>query len=355
MTWPTKVDRAYVVCKHCTGQWIYQDRIHKWPECKVCGRKWSVPAAPQRHPLTRKPKGGSETPKQKWGKAGGLVRKLWDQFPMDVQTAFLAAGWQSGVVDPPPGLSPDSQGGPGSSQTGAVGQDQEAVHQLWENADPMQRELLSRAGLEPPKEPQKGLEELCRQYAADLPPAVRAALSSPVEPPKPSPKDELYQMLSTYTSAMQGLKTLIQKKAALQLRIDKTKATYTSLLEDMKDMCRKVDDQNAKVEELQKGLQHQVPTPTDLQEPGKGMLQIDEGLRALEAAGVTLSPETKKAFVQALTQGGQPGKDDKPGNGNGPPGQDLSTPNGQGGFGPVRSPGNHGPHPYGQAEQQVAE
>ena len=353
MTWPAKVNRPYVICKHCTGQWIYQDRIHKWPECKACGRTWGVPAKPQRHSPPGKPKGGHDNPKSRWGKAGGLVRKLWDQFPMDVQTAFLAAGWQSDVIDPPPGLSPESQGSQGTSQT--VCQDQEAVHQLWENADPMQRALLSRAGLEPPKEPQKGLEELCRQYAADLPPAVRAALTSPVEPPKPSPKDELYQKLSTYTTAMQGLKTLIQKKAALQLRIDKTKATYTSLLEDMKDMCHKVDDQNAKVEDLQKGLQHQVPTPIDLQEPGKGVLQVDEGLRVLEAAGVTLSTETKKAFVQALTQVSQPGQEDKPENDKEPSGQDVTATDSQGGFGPVRNPATHGAHPYGQVGQQGAE
>ncbi|CAE7247768.1 unnamed protein product [Symbiodinium sp. CCMP2592] len=352
MTWCANVNRAYVVCRNCTGQWIYQDRINKHPECKVCGSKWGVPAAPQRIATTRSPKVGRETPKPKWGKAGGIVRKLWDQFPMDVQTAFLAAGWQADTVAPPPGLSQETNGGIKTNDASHACPDQEAVQQLWETADPVQRDLLSRAGLEPPKEPQKGLEELCRQYAADLPPAVRAALASPVEPPKPSPKEELYQMLSTYTSAMQGLKTLIQKKAALQLRIDKAKATYASMLEDMKDMCRKVDDQNAKVEELQKGLQQQVPTPIDLHEPGSGGIKVEEGLRALEAAGVVLSPETKKAFVQALTQGGE-AQEEKPV----PPAQaELpQDPEGQGGFGPMRGQGDRAVHPYGTGEQRATE
>ncbi|CAE7475133.1 CACNA1S [Symbiodinium sp. CCMP2456] len=194
---------------------MYQDRLQKHPTCNQCGNKWGVPAGPTRrradktsHPQSAETRTVQESTKSvKWGKAGGLVRKMWDQLPMGVQTVFLASGWNMDAVSPPPGLNHSAKDAQGHKE-GHYEVD-EAVHQLWEQADPMQRELLIRVGLQPPEEPPKGLEELWRQYA---------------------------------------------------------KATYATLLEEMKSMSRKVDEQNVLVEKLQKSLQERVPTPADVQE-----------------------------------------------------------------------------------------
>ena len=128
-----------------------------------------------------------------------------------------------------------------------------------------------------------------------LPESLQQAIAS-LDPPAPEPTatQQVLNATKKFKSSTNELRQLIQKSAALQVRIDRAKAAYAELLDSMKSVQTDLSEKQLEVTKLQKDLESKIQSGAELPIlPGK-----DAVLLALTQCGITLSSEQ-----QALLEG----------------------------------------------------
>ena len=225
----------YSVCQHCQVGW--------YPCCWNCGADWPGPTPPNPARSARQVYNTQED-WQRW------EAQAWEQ---TTRKPKKQPAW-------PPGL------GWGRAQL-TPGEYEEAVASLWKDADPQAQQVLRACGIEPPDE-----EE-------------------------PDPRTVLHRYLARYKSITQQHRSLVAKKAQLQLRADKIKAQFEKAVQDLADVSKEIEQAEGHLVKVQTQVQAQLKEA----EPPK--VQDLQGL--LKNAGVTLTDDQHvalSAYIQTMTQ-----------------------------------------------------
>ena len=323
--------RAYFVCKKCgPSSWIFQDRVGANPFCQKCGCQWPKPKPQQPNAIAGadwanrdqarvwKNKGPKAT-KDRAGNApvGAAQRALvtvWDSLPGPAQQAIELAGWQPRPPASPPGLGGKgnqskqegvrpSKGGSGKGHGASGGAEAEAVRvetakALFASASDEQRALLIQLGIKAPEEPQPDLTALCKQHMSSLPADIRKLVEDPPEKP-PTAQELMSEKSKQFKVATTELRELIFKKSSLQLRLDKHKELFTSMLADMKVINETLEARQKLVSSLQLELQSSVaavPTPEALPEATESLA------KQVEAMDVDQLDDYKQRVIDALEE-----------------------------------------------------
>ena len=302
------MSRPYTVCttKTCDS-WIYTDRIAKMqqPCCAKCGKQWpGIQKTRNPERIWRSQQAGRPTGPRQEGKIHRALHSLWEKFTPEVQQGLVAAGWK-------PKSEPNLEAPPGLPKAGPVGHlgkgkgkgkltdliEHGPAHQaLWASASQEQRALLLQLGFQSPHSSEPSdLKTLIKAHMDQLPESLKQAIAS-LEPPEPAPTvtEQVLSATKKFKASTNDLRQLIQKSAALQVKIDRAKAAYAELLEQMKTVQADLSEKQLEVTALQKDLESKIQTGTEGQSlPGK-----DAVLLALTQCGITLSSEQ-----QALLEG----------------------------------------------------
>ena len=147
------------------------------------------------------------------------------------------------------------------------GEYEEAVASLWKDADPQAQQVLRACGIEPPNE-----EE-------------------------PDPRTVLHRYLAQYKAITQQHRSLVAKKAQLQIRADKIKAQLEKAVQELADVSKDIEQAEGHLVKVQTQVQAQLKDA----EPPK--VQDLQGL--LKNAGVTLTDDQHvalSAYIQTMQQ-----------------------------------------------------
>ncbi|CAE7568822.1 unnamed protein product [Symbiodinium natans] len=266
-----KQQRPYFVCKKCGPEsWIFCDRAAKAETCHLCGGRW--------------PK-YKEQPSSK-------PERVWRS-----QQAVQPKGFrQDGKIHKALGAGGHLGKGKGKGKQSEPAEHDSAHQALWESASSEQRAWLHQLGFQcpSPSEP-SDLKTLINAHMDQLPETLRQAIAS-LEPPEPEPSatEQVLSATKKFKASTNELRQLIQKSAGLQVKIDRAKATYADLLDQMKAVQTELADKQLEVTKLQKELESKVQSGAGLPIlPGKEAV-----LLALTQCGITLSSEQ-----QALLEG----------------------------------------------------
>ena len=150
---------------------------------------------------------------------------------------------------------------------------------FFESATEEQKDVLKLMGVEQPAQPTPDLTELCRQHIDALPESIKMLLEKQTEPEKAPTVTETSRKFKVATA---DLRELILKKSTLQLKINKTKTTYTDLLTEMQQLQEVLSKQQQEVTALQQ-LQDRVQA--EQPPPGPSLFQT------LQDLGVQISDE----------------------------------------------------------------
>ena len=156
--------------------------------------------------------------------------------------------------------------------------------------------MLLQLGFQSPHSSEPSdLKTLIKAHMDQLPESLKQAIAS-LEPPEPAPTvtEQVLSATKKFKASTNDLRQLIQKSAALQVKIDRAKAAYAELLEQMKTVQADLSEKQLEVTALQKDLESKIQPGAEEQSlPGK-----DAVLLALTQCGITLSSEQ-----QALLEG----------------------------------------------------
>ena len=269
------MSRAYTVCK--CGSWVFTDRIGagKLEYCRACGKKWpgiQKPSNPER--IWRSQHAGQPTGPRQEGKIHRALHSLWEKFTPEVQQGLVAAGWKPKAEpkhEAPPGLPRVGAGGHLGKGKGKGKQTELAEHDsahqaLWESASSEQRAWLHQLGFQSPhpSEP-SDLKTLIKAHMDQLPETLQQAIAS-LEPPEPVPSatQQVLSATKKFKASTNELRQLIHKSAALPVKIDRAKATYADLLDQMKTVQTELADKQLEVTKLQRELESKVQSGAEL-------------------------------------------------------------------------------------------
>ena len=213
-----------------------------------------------------------------------------------------------------------ADGGGDSSQA-------EAVKSLYASASDAQRELLTQLGIAEPAEPPLDLAALCKQHISSLPDDIRKLVEEPPEKP-PTPQEVMSEKSRQFKVATADLRDIIFKKSALQLRLNKHKDQYTSMLEDMHGINEKLDARQKEVSSLQLELQSSVndaPAPDALPDAAEALV------KQVEAMDVDQLEAYRKRLFEAFDEAAKKRRTEEPAQrsplpSQTPPGQGSSNP-----------------------------
>ena len=285
-----------VWCNHCEKSWVYLDRVHKQPYCNFCLRPW-----PLKELLS-----GTQGNYMQDMPAPGDTWNEWYGFPKQNRRRKPRSKYEKPT--PPPGLDGGKSSQGGAQRTVEAKADyEEALKELWAQADPVQRELLNKIGVCEPKPEQKSLTDLCNQYEDELPQPKKDALQPAV--PKPTAEQALPSVHKEYKEATVGMRKLIWRKAQLQCSINEAKEKYAALLEEMASLQKEEAVAQQKVCDLQVRLQQQVPNLASddaLQEAKLGAALTTAGLVAPRQSRTTTSKKSTCLPRQVLRCRGVP-------------------------------------------------
>ena len=301
------MSRPYVFCTKCQGSWLFADRLSAQPTCRLCGGRWSShkdQPSPKTDRVWKSQRSVRQTVPKQEGKIHKALHSLWDKFTPEVQQGLVAAGWK-------PKSEPSLEAPPGLPKAGPVGHlgkgkgkgkltdliEHGPAHQaLWASASQEQRALLLQLGFQSPHSSEPSdLKTLIKAHMDQLPESLKQAIAS-LEPPEPAPTvtEQVLSATKKFKASTNDLRQLIQKSAALQVKIDRAKAAYAELLEQMKTVQADLSEKQLEVTALQKDLESKIqPGAEEPSLPGK-----DAVLLALTQCGITLSSEQ-----QALLEG----------------------------------------------------
>ena len=161
----------------------------------------------------------------------------------------------------------------------------EIAKALFDSATEEQKEVLKLMGVEQPSQPPPDLAELCRQHMSALPESIRQLLEKQAAEPDNTPT--VSEISKRFKIATADLRDPVIKKSALQLKLNKTKASYAALLTEMQQMEETLSSQQQAVSALQQELQDRVQSKSVL--PANPDL-----LKLLQELGVQLSEEQKQ-------------------------------------------------------------
>ena len=301
------MSRPYVFCTKCQGSWLFADRLSSQPTCRLCGGRWSSrkdQPSPKPDRVWKSQRAVQQTGPKQDGKIHKALHSLWDKFTPEVQQGLIAAGWKpksEPILEAPPGLPKVGSGGHLGKGKGKGKLNDRIEHgpahqALWESASQEQRALLQQLGFQSPHSAEPSdLKTLIKAHMDQLPEALKQAIAS-LEPPEPTPTvtQQVLSATKKFKSSTNELRQLIQKSAGLQVRIDRAKAAYAELLDQMKTVQAELSDKQLEVTTLQKDLESKIQSGAEVRSlPGKEAV-----LLALTQCGITLSSEQ-----QALLEG----------------------------------------------------
>ena len=237
----------WINCDCGWGWALRKDVKEGWStHCECCGRKWEKLLAKRQMPNPASARQVYNT-QEDWHR---WEAQAWEQ---TTRKPKKQPAW-------PPGL------GWGRSQL-TPGEYEDAVASLWKDADPQAQQVLRACGIEPPND-----EE-------------------------PDPRTVLHRYLARYKSITQQHRSLVAKKAQLQIRADKVKAQFEKLVQDLADVSKEIEQAESHLVTVQTQVQ------TQLKEAEPPKVQDLQGL--LKNAGVTLTDDQHvalSAYIQTMTQ-----------------------------------------------------
>ena len=264
------------------------------------------------------------------------LHRVWSTLPTEAREAISKAGFTAKPT-PSPGLPASGsqiRGGAGRGRVAFVAADgggdlsqAEAVKSLYASASDAQRELLTQLGIAEPAEQPPDLAALCKQHISSLPEDIRKLVEEPPEKP-PTPQEVMSEKSRQFKVATADLRGLIFKKSALQLRLNKHKDQYTSMLEDMHGINEKLDARQKEVSSLQLELQSSVndaPAPEALPDAAEALV------KQVEAMDVDQLEACRKRLFEAFDEAAKRRRKEVPDQSSPPPSQ---APTGQGSSNP---------------------
>ena len=254
--------------------WIYNDRAERLTACNQCGKLWDT-TLPMKSSLKHQHR-----------------IQAWADWNFSKKGSKWPKTWKDALVAPPPGLG-SSHRNFGKTEKAMM----TAIEKAWEHLGEDIRKELQKAGINHDKSKKEDdtLETLCVKHAAALPESIRQFVM-PTTQPK-TQEQMIKETTGKFKLQTQELRELIQQKVGLQIRIDKAKQTYQTLLQDMQKLS---DDLNAKqksVEDLQKELHATINTEPSESDPTTDFLKI------LGDCGVSLSDEQRTSLKSKIEQG----------------------------------------------------
>ncbi|CAE7770088.1 unnamed protein product [Symbiodinium sp. CCMP2592] len=231
------------------------------------------------------------------GNLSKAVTTLWQKFPPEVQKELSEAGFQAGrQPSPPPGL----QSGKGKGAKGGLDEQAEASKNLWDSASDDQKKLMRQAGIpEPVASEPTDLAALCKKHLESLPPSIQQALAA-LDPPAPTQTQQIEIATRRFKQSTTDLRQMIQQTAALQIRIDRAKATYQELLEKMKVCQSDLQSKQAEVTAMQSELEATLRADAlGLEDPARKDDPLEGLLDTLAKVGIVLTQEQKELYEEA--------------------------------------------------------
>ena len=203
MTWM----RAYQCCgKAGCHNWIWEDRIQANYTCRLCGTPW-------------------KKPQQGYAQARDGRSSSWSK-PRPRR------------VSPPPGLS--TQRPPRSPKLQKTAS--EILAPAWNSLDEALRTKLTQVGINPTqKVVEPDLTDVLKENLASLPAPVKELVEKITKPQPETEKDMATRLKQQVTT----LRDISQKKQLLQQKIDNTKKHYQELLDEMKSLQSKLEQEQA--------------------------------------------------------------------------------------------------------------
>ena len=203
MTWT----RSYQCCsKASCSNWIWEDRIQANYTCRLCGTPWKKPL-------------------QGFAKAGDRRSSGWTK-PKTRQ------------VTPPPGLPSSRPPRPSKLQKRAS----EILAPAWDSLDETLKVKLTEVGINPsPKVTEPDLTDVLKENLASLPAPVKELVEKITKPQPETEKD----MASRLKQQVTTLRDISHRKQLLQQKIDNTKKHYQELLDEMKTLQSKLEQEQA--------------------------------------------------------------------------------------------------------------
>ncbi|CAE7039158.1 unnamed protein product [Symbiodinium sp. CCMP2592] len=305
----------YIVCPHCSRvgkqSWIFVDRVQHHPFCNLCGNAWKTQGAPVTHRL--RPRGpkknrdrdattesatpSPQRPRNPEGNLSRAVTTLWQKFSPEVQRELSEAGFHAGPKpSPPPGL----QSGKGKGAKGGLDEQAEASKSLWDSASDEQKKLMRQAGIpEPVVSEPTDLAALCKKHLESLPPSIQQALAA-LDPPAPTQSQQIESATRRFKQSTTELRQMIQQTAALQIHIDRAKASYQELLEKMKVCQSDLQSKQAEVTAMQSELEATIRDDAwGLEDPARKNDPLEGLLETLAKVGIVLTQEQKELYEEA--------------------------------------------------------
>ncbi|CAE7645093.1 unnamed protein product [Symbiodinium sp. CCMP2592] len=231
------------------------------------------------------------------GNLSKAVTTLWQKFPPEVQKELSEAGFQAGrQPSPPPGL----QSGKGNGAKGGLDEQAEASKNLWDSASDDQKKLMRQAGIpEPVASEPTDLAALCKKHLESMPPSIQQALAA-LDPPAPTQTQQIEIATRRFKQSTTDLRLMIQQTAALQIRIDRAKATYQELLEKMKVCQSDLQSKQAEVTAMQSELEATLRADASgLEDPARKDDPLEGLLDTLAKVGIVLTQEQKELYEEA--------------------------------------------------------
>ncbi|CAE7298389.1 unnamed protein product, partial [Symbiodinium sp. CCMP2592] len=305
----------YIVCPHCSRagkqSWIFVDRVQHHPFCNLCGNAWKTKGAPvtqrlrprgpkknrDRSATTESATQSPQRPRNQEGNLSKAVTTLWQKFPPEIQKELSEAGFQAGrQPSPPPGL----QSGKGNGAKGGLDEQAEASKNLWDSASDDQKKLMRQAGIpEPVASEPTDLAALCKKHLESMPPSIQQALAA-LDPPAPTQTQQIEIATRRFKQSTTDLRLMIQQTAALQIRIDRAKATYQELLEKMKVCQSDLQSKQAEVTAMQSELEATLRADASgLEDPARKDDPLEGLLDTLAKVGIVLTQEQKELYEEA--------------------------------------------------------
>ena len=273
--------RSYQICNSGTCKnWIWEDKIQAGFTCRLCGSTWKKPS-------------------QGYASKAQQVKHLtrWNAYKARSPT-------------PPPGLGKGKPGKSGKLQKVAS----DILAPAWEGLDEALRSKLIEVGINPnPKQIEPDLTDVLKENLANLPAPVKELVEKITKPQPPTEKDMAVQLKQQVTN----LRDISHRKQILQQKIDSTKKHYQDLLEEMKQLQQKLEQEQASLNATSAAYMTKVK---EEHPPGSYVLDVEMKDTVPEAVagfittlGVSLTPEQKEQLQQMLKrpQSGVEGTDEE--------------------------------------------
>ena len=247
MTWT----RSYQCCsKPGCSNWIWEDRIKATYTCRLCGTPWKKPL-------------------QGYATGGERTSKGWNQ-P------------KPRTVSPPPGLSTGRPPRPSKLQKTAA----EILAPAWSSLDETLKLKLTEVGINPtPKVSEPDLTDVLKENLASLPAPVKELVEK-ITKPQPETEKDMASRLKQQVSTLRGIS---QRKHLPQQKIDNTKKHYQELLDEMKTLQGRLEQEQASLNTISTAYLTKVSA-----------IQAEKPLQPLETEMADSVPAAVAGFITTL-------------------------------------------------------